>query len=432
MEDYKDQGRFDPPTLKLIRSNASTLREIHRLGPIIKRTLPIEIMEAMADCSRLSTLKLMFTTLPPEPALLNSVTLLFSRLKVLSLTVVVFPEKFSWPENVCLPLLEQLRVTCPDDTLTYAIPMACHSPNLKVLEIESTVQLSLDCVIGQVLPSCRQLEVLRIAHINWDTVGRHELVDAVLSRQSRQSGTNSPPPFKWVDLPKGGNEHYCNEAKIYFNYIEQRGVFAMLGAIDLRFCTWVTSLYVQKLLCSCVNLRAIQAEEIYAQDVEHSPPWVCHQLEYFKMWIHFAERGTGDAAAVDSTAVSQDPTHAIFNRLAQFRRLCVLDTSHRWGSWKYRPADEIGMCYRLGRGLELLEPLKRIHYIGFCELLPEPREEDIMFMFKNWPNLRSIRGKIHVEKEEDRERVNRLTKRFEVDRSITSHDNPFNYIISLY
>ncbi|KAF9585661.1 hypothetical protein BGW38_001318 [Lunasporangiospora selenospora] len=412
MEDPIGGFRIDPLALALIRRSASTLREIRRLYLDGRRKLSIVIIGAMLNCPRLSMLKLQFLTLPPDLAALNSIKLLFSRLKVLSLHCVMFPEKFSWPENISLLFLQQLRIIGSRGTGTYAIQMACHSPNLKVLEIESEIQLPIHCVIDQVLPSCRQLEVLRIYHFNWDTAGRYELVDAVLSRQSGQNGNNSPPPFKWVDFPNGGNEQYNNEAKMYFNYIERKGVFAMLGAIDFRFCTWITSLNVQKLLCSCVNLRAIQVEEIYAHDVEHSPPWVCHQLEYFIMWIHFAEQGTGDTAAVDSTTVSQDPTHAIFNRLAQFRRLRVLDTSHRWGSWKYRPADEIGMCYRLGRGLELLEPLTRIHYIGFLDLLPAPREEDIMFMFKIWPNLCSIRGQIHVEKEEDRERVNRLTKRF--------------------
>lgn len=176
--------------------------------------------------------------------------------------------------------------------------------------------------------------------------------------------------------------------------------FAHVRALDL-FHSGMTSKMAQQILTSCPNLTYFYGVALEACDIlgvmgvseddrmeertmMHwaSREWVCTSLRSLRIHICGLE------------GKPRDWHQRVFLQLGKMEKLDTLVIAYPG----FRSKKD-GLDLRVEAGLDLLSSLKTLRDFQFRGLWQQMEEQDVRWMMKAWPTLRSLTGELHLEQE---------------------------------
>ncbi|GJJ71975.1 hypothetical protein EMPS_04332 [Entomortierella parvispora] len=213
-----------------------------------------------------------------------------------------------------------------------------------------------------------------------------------------------------------------------------------LVRLDFTTCSEVSSAMLHGILCSCPNLEHVGGDMICEEDIttpkdgpDHDPikgrEWVCRNLTTWMIPIYVNRRGdtirrpllqllfrkkkSPFARPVSMVSNASNTLEAnqrhwrqfqIFERLGQFRRLCVFGiASHDHSKAPPYSDKKNGLAssgvnaleLRLNRGLAALYRAREIRWIYYTRSGQEFRESDLAWIVRSFPKLRNMSADMH-------------------------------------
>ncbi|KAF8953838.1 hypothetical protein BGZ46_003129, partial [Entomortierella lignicola] len=184
--------------------------------------------------------------------------------------------------------------------------------------------------------------------------------------------------------------------------------FSTLTGLDVSGCDKFTSSMAQHVMTSCHHLRKFEAYILNAQDIlgvveetqeyeeedsessqtlittvtalqPQQKDWVCLDLRSLSLFIGGFE------------GKPRDWQRRVLHQIARLVKLEQIDV----GTFDFNFNLSDGLNLRLEAGLDILGSLVNIKDFAFSGLSPEMEEEEIRWMIKAWPRLRSVGGMLN-------------------------------------
>ncbi|GJJ74246.1 hypothetical protein EMPS_06604 [Entomortierella parvispora] len=180
------------------------------------------------------------------------------------------------------------------------------------------------------------------------------------------------------------------ELTLYQISLSKEAKVALLGSfagkltrVNLEFCEGLESATVHDLLCSCNNLLSVSVDTplLASSVMQSSAPWVCRQLQEWKISIEMDE-GEGDD---DERAGA----HHMFERLSQLEQLRVLNVS---STYARLGEDVFFLTFREDQGVRCLSSLLQMKVLNVRHTRQEVGGGDWRWLLQTFRGLRSVVG----------------------------------------
>ncbi|KAF9949273.1 hypothetical protein BGZ72_008925 [Mortierella alpina] len=153
--------------------------------------------------------------------------------------------------------------------------------------------------------------------------------------------------------------------------------FRQMEALVMVECNGLKSVMVQRVLCSCPQLKQLVVGTVFAADIVlPSNPWICCHLERLEMRITKRENDLKEWEL------------EIFERLSNLTALRHLDL----GTCEAVPGPLRSLDLTLNAGLGLLARLRGLAVFGFVATPQAMDRLEIDWMLESWPRLHTVTG----------------------------------------
>ncbi|KAF9998074.1 hypothetical protein BGZ79_008236, partial [Entomortierella chlamydospora] len=177
--------------------------------------------------------------------------------------------------------------------------------------------------------------------------------------------------------------------------------FSTLQSIDFSWSPGNTSSWVIETLTRCPGLQTIVAKLVNGQDLIEAKPWVCHGLEQIVVFIDMGFPNRGPFRRF--TDEEQEKCRSVFKRLAEFKRLRVLDMLSSIYLASITPLVSprspnhlrnilVSPPLRLKAGLGQLAGLTRLERVCFWGGRHRVCKKELVWMVNHWKNLNTLTG----------------------------------------
>ncbi|KAG0092718.1 hypothetical protein BGZ92_008834 [Podila epicladia] len=170
--------------------------------------------------------------------------------------------------------------------------------------------------------------------------------------------------------------------------------FDKLQRISLEYVFPISSKRILDVLESCPLLKYIRAPKLNVSAIMRGKPWVCLDLEEFRVGI---------LAGVSGKATIHSESQAVFERLSKLTRLTHLDIGFHYMQDDNSDSDDSndsdgdntacqGLDLTLESGFSQLSTLKNLEELDFTYTVQDMSVEDVKWMRDNLKKLQVVKG----------------------------------------
>lgn len=443
----------------LASQNQHTLTRLI-LGSIVvpRLFLPSTLLKSLAQCTALSSLKLVHWLTTPVAlnslleSLINLNTFHMDSCSLEELTdeeggggglqhvegaddddTVQFPGPSDYPHATVafptvLPQVKDLSITSPTSVahLGYYLRLAQQCSNLERLTwglADSRFEPSLVSTGSTLInPRFQGITELILSPTQWPHLQQVHIMQHVFLRkdQAFQDRQVAHIVRSRAALHSQGSKCFAFPFSELgpLTFMALSSCFANLTGLNLTEADGFASAMVQQVFESCPKLTVFKGNLIHLDDIDQGEPWICLGLKELVLYFSTTTGRNAEYVLPDSIAFGQ------LGRLAELR---ILNTSRNTSAARMQishmestsllsssslpPPSITGrrtttqairpifqprtLQWHLGNGLEALSGLKRLTHIQFPgDLGAGVQTRDLEWMFQHWPHLECVRGRM--------------------------------------
>ncbi|KAF9199260.1 hypothetical protein BGZ49_010654 [Haplosporangium sp. Z 27] len=149
-----------------------------------------------------------------------------------------------------------------------------------------------------------------------------------------------------------------------------------------------------EILTSCPLLESLKTDNMTAQEISESGPWICKRLKVLRIFIDMGFNENANNRKLTSEELKL--CHLVYSRLASLKELRKLDMLSTYNLANIGARAQlrtlVPLPVRLRAGLGQLEALDKLEEISFWSGKQAIHKKELIWMVDYWKQLKSIEG----------------------------------------